>query len=293
MLVLVNVLLLFATCAFGGVPAKQRGTNNTSKRQTDLRELWRKAAFSSHGDLLAGMSAQHVWGRESLSAVADPAGGSGEVLRVHYDAGSYSHTHDRDSGAGFYATPAPSHTVMMLSFDVYFSPNFDFVKGGKLPGLWGGITNTCSGGRHSDDCFSTRFMFRANGQGEVYAYIPKEQDAGFCDRSDVHCNFESGHSLGRGKWTFKKGQWQNIAQYVHLNTPGHHDGYIRVFLDGHNVFEINNLNLRNHANLLVDGILFSTFFGGGDSSWATPHSVYSYFRNFVLSMDAHTPVIIG
>ena len=41
-------------------------------------------------------------------------------------------------------------------------------------GLFGGGT-TCTGGRQSDDCFTTRFQWRSEGRGEVYAYVPGEQ----------------------------------------------------------------------------------------------------------------------
>ena len=58
----------------------------------------------------------------------------GRVLRVHYDQGSYSSLRDRDRGAQFYGDPTGDYKAMMLSYDVYFANNFDFVKGGKLPG---------------------------------------------------------------------------------------------------------------------------------------------------------------
>jgi hypothetical protein len=65
---------------------------------------------------------------------------------------------------------------MRLSYYVRFSENFDFVKGGKLPGLFGGVGN--SGGEIPDgtDGFSTRFMWRRNGdfkpQGSQYVASP-------------------------------------------------------------------------------------------------------------------------
>ena len=34
--------------------------------------------------------------------------------------------------------------------------------------------------------------------GEIYAYIPVETDDWFCDNDDVYCNFDYGHSFGRG-----------------------------------------------------------------------------------------------
>jgi len=57
---------------------------------------------------------------------------------------------------------------MMLTYDIAFDENFDFVKGGKLPGLRGGANNGCEGGSQPNgtDCWSTRLMWRKNGAGE-------------------------------------------------------------------------------------------------------------------------------
>lgn len=60
-------------------------------------------------------------------------------------------------------------TRALLTYEVAFSSQFDWVKGGKLPGLWAGGKNgsVCSGGSESDGaCFSARLMWRANGTGE-------------------------------------------------------------------------------------------------------------------------------
>ena len=46
-----------------------------------------------------------------------------------------------------------------LSYSVFFPADFDFVLGGKLPGLNGGHGG-CSGGKSADSCFSTRLMVR-------------------------------------------------------------------------------------------------------------------------------------
>ena len=57
---------------------------------------------------------------------------------------------------------------MLLTYEVAFDPMFDWVRGGKLPGLRGGPNpNGCDGGSQSDGtCFSTRIMWRASGDGE-------------------------------------------------------------------------------------------------------------------------------
>lgn len=52
---------------------------------------------------------------------------------------------------------------------VAFDPTFDWVKGGKLPGLYGAAPNAtaiCTGGNHEPDCFSARLMWRNRGIGE-------------------------------------------------------------------------------------------------------------------------------
>jgi hypothetical protein len=57
-------------------------------------------------------------------------------------------------------------TNVSFSYGVFFPVGFDFVKGGKLPGLFGG-KKACSGGAAAEDCFSMRMMFRTGGKGEV------------------------------------------------------------------------------------------------------------------------------
>jgi hypothetical protein len=157
---------------------------------------------------------------------------------------------------------------------VRFQPDFDFVKGGKLPGLYGG---TVTGGQEIPDGtngFSTRYMWRAGGEGEVYAYLPT---------SDEH-----GTSLGRGCWAFTPGRWTAIQQRVQLNTPGETDGQVTVWQDGKQVFSRGGLEFRTTEQLRIDGLFFSTFFGGGDTSWATPVDQYADFAAFTISNE-HIP----
>lgn len=43
-----------------------------------------------------------------------------------------------------------------------------------------------------------------------------------------------------------------------------------------------NLQFRSGDDVNIGGLYLSTFFGGSDSSWATPSTVNSYFRNFEM-----------
>ncbi|GAA5921635.1 hypothetical protein JCM1841_000885 [Sporobolomyces salmonicolor] len=135
-------------------------------------------------------------------------------------------------GTGMYMTPLDlsDATNVTLEYSVFFPEDFDFVKGGKLPGLYGGHTG-CSGGAESEDCFSTRLMFRSGGKGEIYLYIPRDvQPAALCNTPPVsYCDTQYGLSIGRGAWTFKTGAWTTLRQEIKLNTPGLADGAFKVF----------------------------------------------------------------
>lgn len=182
---------------------------------------------------------------------------SGETLiQVTYPRGSYSPSHQPRGGADFYAIPSFSSSAIFnqiqtdgilslkqannitLSYSVYFPPTFDFVKGGKLPGLYGGHEK-CSGGDDGLGCFSTRLMWRAGGKGELYLYAPKNlQPASLCETPPRSiCDSVYGLSIGRGSFTFKRGGWTHVSQTVWLNTPG--------LADGGFVLEISNGELKS------------------------------------------------
>lgn len=214
------------------------------------------------------------WGLDNLEAIRDPSGKFPRVLRATYPQGSASPTVARNTssplgGGQFYAdleiTPRDS---LHLRYYVRFALGFDFVKGGKLPGLFGGSVGT--GGQIPDGTngFTTRFMFRKDGDGEVYAYFPS--------------SVKHGTSLGRGNWRFQPGKWHLIEQEVNLNTPDKKDGSIRVWFEGKLVLDQKNLVFRTVPTLKIEGILFSTFFGGNDPSWATPVTTYVDFANFAV-----------
>ncbi|KAK4701945.1 hypothetical protein P7C70_g4280, partial [Phenoliferia sp. Uapishka_3] len=158
------------------------------------------------------------------------------VMQVYYPNGSINPANNNApiGGTGMYLTPlnlAEAKNVT-LEYSVFFPTDFDFVKGGKLPGMYGGHTG-CSGGHQSEDCFSTRLMFRAGGLGEMYLYAPKSsQPPALCQTlPHSYCAGPYGLSIGRGAWTFKTGEWTHVRQDVVLNTPGVADGSFQVFIN--------------------------------------------------------------
>ncbi|OCF75853.1 alginate lyase [Kwoniella mangroviensis CBS 8886] len=250
----------------------------------------------------------------TTTSVSSPAStalnGEPPVIRIEYPQGSYS---KRTGGTQFYANPLTSSNAkvaagsgnstttgqyerMLLSYDVWFPVGYAWNQGGKLPGLRGGPDpKGCSGGNETDGttCFSTRLMWRSGGAAEVYAYIPTSQK-NFCSQSQVTCNSDYGTSLARGSFSFVTGQWQTVQLLVVLNEVGTANGIVELWYNGVQALKFTNLVLRTSTDLnSVGGMFFSTFFGGDDSTWATPTDQFSYFRNIQLYAGAGASNLTG
>jgi hypothetical protein len=102
---------------------------------------------------------------ELLSIVNDPMDSTVKVIKIKHPKGSCSSFCGIPNGASFRMYPFANFKGQnaTLEFSVFFHSTFDFVKGGKLPGLIGG-TNQCSGCNtvisERDSCFSARFMVK-------------------------------------------------------------------------------------------------------------------------------------
>src|SRR6266702_892301 len=120
---------------------------------------------------------------ENIALANDPAtwANAATMLQVFYPEGSINPARRPQGGSQFYAAPLDLRNARSVTFtySVFFPSDFDWVKGGKLPGLYGGRTG-CSGGDAADDCFSTRLMWRTRGAGELYLVRPQPCFPGLC-----------------------------------------------------------------------------------------------------------------
>ena len=206
-----------------------------------------------------------------VDAGAPVAGGT--ALRVHYPRGSASPEASRSYGSPgggmqmFLPATGRSLDDAYLRYWVRFPTDFEFVRGGKLPGLFGGTE--VSGGEQPNGTngFSTRLMWRSLGAGEVYLYAPHQ----------------SGASLGRGSWTWPRGAWTCVEQHVTLNRPGSNDGSVTVWLNGTQALSLQGILYRTVDSLKIDGIFFSTFYGGADPGWAPSRDEHVDFAGFAFS----------
>ncbi|KAH7107457.1 hypothetical protein BKA62DRAFT_740324 [Auriculariales sp. MPI-PUGE-AT-0066] len=178
-----------------------------------------------------------------------------------------------------------------FAYSAWFEEGFDFNRGGKLPGLQGGDTDEaskrCSGGRKSLDCFSARMMFRKEGRGELYAYLPPglKGNNGVCDippQSD--CNPDYGSSLGRGAFYWKTGGWTTMAQRVKLNDVGKNNGEMEIFVNGESVIKATGLTLRRNSNGRIRSTVMQSFFGGHEPEWASPKDQKIWFKDLSVAI---------
>ncbi|KAH9977425.1 hypothetical protein BJV74DRAFT_781262 [Russula compacta] len=170
------------------------------------------------------------------------------MLQIFYPKDSVNPAGSPQGGSQFYASPLDITKArnVTLEYDVFFPSDFEWVKGGKLPGLYGGRTR-CSGGDPALNCFSTRLMWRADGAGELYLYAPKDrQTPSLCSAPPLSvCDGAYGLSISRGSFKFSRGAWTHLSQTVVLNTPGVQDGCFLLEVDGKSVINRTDVFYRD------------------------------------------------
>jgi hypothetical protein len=208
----------------------------------------------------------------SEDRVSVVASGSAAWWRVAYNAGGVGP--DR-SGAGWRwpFTRLPLRSCD-LTYVLRFDDGFEFVKGGKLPGLCGG-PDTITGGDACDGRrgWSVRLMWRRDGRGQAYVYHAGKRGT-YGDEFDFPADAR-----------FPVGAPVAIRIAVTMNDPARADGRLRVWIGdpaGPSRLVVDRADLRYTAidTIGVDSILFNTFHGGHDRSWAPRTACSACFTDF-------------
>ncbi len=169
----------------------------------------------------------------------------GRVLQVQYPAGTIL---PQNNGAQFVVALPPSEELW-LSYDVKFSPGFDFRRGGKLPGLssHGAIY---SGGHKpvAGDGWSARLMWREGGAAVGYIYH-LDMPGKYGEDMPLHARFQPG-------------VWHTVTEHVTVNEEGQANGTLEIWLDGQVGVRRHDMRWRLGAAGLIDSFFFSTFHGG-------------------------------
>lgn len=200
---------------------------------------------------------------------------SGKAARVKYPAFGNQST---PSGATWETDINVSSDELYMAYWVKFDSNFQFVKGGKLPGLAGSTSFP-----YGDNEFTTRLMWRENGKLEFYLHDYKlDNNAGeepyrvFWDDFGEHARIIPG-------------QWHHIEIRQKLNSPGQLNGRLQGWLDGVLMCDdTSNSGVRDFGqnNTKINQLYFSTFFGGSSTpeiQWQPINDVYVTFDDFTVS----------
>lgn len=191
------------------------------------------------------------------------------ILQVTYLANAVGGS----SAMAFTAPLDGEYEHLYFQYEVMFPNDFTWVKGGKLPGLTS-APDSPTGCISNDnfDGFSARYMWREDGQLFGYIYNPtKEETCGDYYTTDPI-------------FYFTQGTWYTLKQEVYLGDPGVANGYIKAWVDGSQVLDIENILLRNSADIYIDEVKMDTFFGGSSNDWAPTTDQYAYFNNFQISV---------
>lgn len=172
-------------------------------------------------------------------------------------------------------------TKCTLSYEVFFPSDFQFNKGGKLPGLCS--AKAVSGGNKADDDFSMRLMWRRGGDGEVYAYVPPKSQSKDYAKCCTESNPQYGDSIGRGNFKFVTGKWNKIELTVVLNDVGKCNGVVQLSHNDKKVVEAKCIQYRSSPEKKIQFCMFSTFFGGSTPEWAPTKPQSAKFRNFKIT----------
>ncbi len=192
-----------------------------------------------------------------------------KVYRVDYQLGEIG---PEKCGVGW-RFPIGKHDAAQLTYLVRFSKDFDWEKGGKLPGLSGGPANV-SGGRPADGTngFSARLMWRKDGRGEAYVYH-KNQKSNYGDSFAFPADFR-----------FPTDTPVRVRLRVAMNEPGRKNGKLYVWIAAGEqpeqlMVSHTDMEWRTVDSFAIDSLYFETFHGGSDSSWAPSRTCWSEFSD--------------
>lgn len=191
---------------------------------------------------LQARSGSREWGLLKNAAIVPGAGPSKDsVLEVHL-AATGDDEGGTQNGVGFTWQPheLAKATSACLSYSVFLPEGFAFHEQGVLPGLFGASDISQIDDLKPDDSFALRVGWGQAG------------DAGL----DVRIPATSGYwETPPRKTTWPLGRWVSIEQEVKLNTPGHEDGLMRLWVDGALTIDRGGMPLRKTAQSELSGVV--------------------------------------
>jgi hypothetical protein len=205
------------------------------------------------------------------------------------------------SGGGFKANPFKTFptTGVEFGYRVYFPEDFEWKKGGKLPGVcWGKNSGDCAtGSKWSTTAGSFRVMWRESGQAIGYAYLAvvgsgasagnrameQDQGPGFTKSVRLNSSNKSGLDIWHKDGTplqFNKG-WNTVWMRLRMNTPGSANGELTLDVNGQKN-TVTDAVLRLDESVRFTSLNIVAFRGGHGADWEGDRDTSLEFRDFTL-----------
>lgn len=178
-------------------------------------------------------------------------------------------------GAYWLQSLGKGNEEMYLSYMVRFPKDFDFVQGGKLPGIAGGVLIKAGQGPSSTGWLA-RIYWNSGRDSAMSQYVYSlNQRGAYGD----HFFWEADHK----PVSFARDVWHHVESRVVMNTPDQSDGILQAWANGKLVVDKHDMRWRNTKEIAVDNFVFSVFFGGSGEKYMTSKDEYIYFDHFLLS----------
>jgi len=197
----------------------------------------------------------------------------GEVIRHKYVPSS------RGTERVTAAATLPVQKTYRLAQSIFLEPGWDWggekSQGGKMGFGFGGGTSP-TGGTIDYAGFTARMMWRGQGDGTakigIYSYA--------ADRPKQY-----GEDILIENYLAPIGEWINLIIEIQTNSStSSYDGRMRIWLDGEEVLDKQNVGWQLEGNEpSIDSLFYSSFYGGSDASWSPDHTTYQKLRDVCWS----------
>ena len=210
-------------------------------------------------------------------------GGGNKAMQWNYPKGSVGPT----AGGGQFEPPNSAQAdEIYMTYNIKFKPGFDWVLGGKLPGLTGGPHSYYSGVQKPawSDGFSNGLMWGhgyggQDDKGGIYFYIYHQ------DMSGLY-----GDCIRWGNFKFQTSpeRWYNITIRMVMNTiksdgsGGNYDGIMEGFVDGKLVVSKSGMRFRNTSSVHIDKMKIYSHFGGSGAEYGAARDEWTLIDDVEL-----------
>ncbi len=227
-----------------------------------------------------------------VAVVAGDDAFDGNSLAVSYPADLFG---SKETGAQWQLDFDKSYEAAKVEYRIKFGEGFDFVRGGKLPGLAGGAANTGGNTPNGSDGFTTRMHWRTDGSAGSRTSPARANINQYIYHPDQPTQFgEDFRWDDSGTWkVFESDRWYHVEHRLEMNTPGEHDGKFIAWLDGEKVLDVDDLRFRDSERLGIDKFYFSTFFGGSGTQWATSKDEVVFFDDFKITVPSPCVAVVN